>query len=79
LTLKWDGVTTKPAKMLRSSLFTFAVLAVIAFGVGLLINLFRENPLPLVYQSKAKRLKDSLSTVGAFRNPHAAISDFPTI
>jgi rhodanese-related sulfurtransferase len=39
------------------------VLVVISILVGLLINPFRTRPLPLVYQSKAERLKAVVETL----------------
>lgn len=42
--------------LLRFDIVGLCVLATISLCVGLLLNQFRDNPLPLVYQSKEDRL-----------------------
>jgi len=52
-------------KTLRSDLMIIWLVATTALCVGLLINQFRDTPLPLVYRNKAERLQDSVQRIAA--------------
>lgn len=52
-------------KTLRSHLILIWLVATTALCVGLLINQFRDAPLPLVYKSKAERLQDSVQRIAS--------------
>jgi rhodanese-related sulfurtransferase len=62
----------KPTKSARSILamigrdfIGFVILAALSLGIGLLINQFRRDPLPLVYESKAERLTTFVASIQA--------------
>ena len=48
---------------LRSDLMILWLLATTALCGGMLLNQFRESPLPLVYKSKAERMQDSVQRI----------------
>ena len=50
-------------KTLRSDVMLIWLVATTALCVGLLINQFRDTPLPLVYKDKAERLQDSVQRI----------------
>jgi len=50
-------------KSLRSDLMTLWLVATTALSAGLLVNQFRDIPLPLVYRDKAARLQDSVQRI----------------
>ena len=50
-------------KVLRSDWIGLLILTLFSLGAGLLINQFREKPLPLVYQTKAERLEESVQNI----------------
>lgn len=52
-------------KTLRSDLMIIWLVATTALCVGLLINQFRDAPLPLVYKNKAERLQESVQRIAA--------------
>jgi 3-mercaptopyruvate sulfurtransferase SseA len=52
-------------KTLRSDLMVLWLVATTAFCVGLVINQFRDTPLPLVYKNKAERLQDSVQRIAS--------------
>lgn len=52
-------------KTLRADLIFLWLLATTALCVGLLINQFRDAPLPLVYKSKSERLHDSVNRIAS--------------
>jgi len=52
-------------KTLRSDLVFIWLLATTALCVGLIINQFRDTPVPLVYKDKAERLQDSVTRIAA--------------
>jgi len=52
-------------KTLCSDLMVLWLVATTALCVGLLINQFRDTPLPLVYKDKAKRLQDSVQRIAS--------------
>lgn len=54
---------------LLPNLFTFWIIATTSICVGLLLNQFRDKPLPLVYQSKQERLERAVSRVAASETP----------
>lgn len=45
--------------------FGVFIIAALSLCLGLLINRFYYKPLPMVYQSKAQRLDDSVNKIGA--------------
>jgi len=49
---------------LLPNLFAFWIMATVSVCAGLLLNQFRDQPLPLVYQSKQERLKQAVGRVG---------------
>jgi len=56
---------------LRSDLMVLWLVATSALCVGLLINQFRDTPLPLIYKDKATRLQDSVQRI-ASKEPASA-------
>jgi len=50
-------------RTLRSDLMVIWIVATTALCVGLLVNQFRDTPLPLVYKDKAERLQDSVQRI----------------
>lgn len=52
-------------KTLRSDLMAIWLVATTALCVGLLINQFRDTPLPLIYKGKAERLQDSVQRIAS--------------
>ncbi|MCK9588487.1 MAG: rhodanese-like domain-containing protein [Terrimicrobiaceae bacterium] len=52
-----------PLKLLRKDVFSFAAIVIVALLVGLLINRFREKPLPIAYASKQERLDRAVAEI----------------
>jgi rhodanese-related sulfurtransferase len=52
-------------KTLRADLMVLWLVATTALCVGLLINQFRDTPLPLVYKDKAQRLQESVQRIAS--------------
>ena len=50
-------------KVLRSDWIGLLILTLFSLGAGLLINQLREKPLPLVYQTKAERMEESVQHI----------------
>ena len=60
---------------LLSDLRAFGMVATVSIGIGLLVNQFREQPLPLVYQSRQARLEEAVSrTVASSETPGQSAS-----
>ena len=58
----------------------FLLLATVSLCVGLLINQFRDKPLPLVYQTKEERLQQSVRKLVEARTTEAKpVVDLPEI
>lgn len=58
-------------KTLRSDLMFLWLVATTALCAGLLINQFRDAPLPLVYKDKVERLQDSVQRIATKEAPPA--------
>ncbi len=50
---------------LRSDLIYLWLCATTALCMGMVLNQFRDTPLPWIYQSKAERLQDSVNRISA--------------
>lgn len=48
---------------LRADMVVLCLLATTALSVGLLINQFRDTPLPLVHKNQAERLQDAVKRI----------------
>jgi rhodanese-related sulfurtransferase/Na+-transporting methylmalonyl-CoA/oxaloacetate decarboxylase gamma subunit len=66
-------------KSLGSDLLVLLLLAILASGIGLLINRFRSTPLPVRPQTPAERLQDSVSRMTIHRDPGIVIKAVATV
>jgi rhodanese-related sulfurtransferase len=66
-------------KSLGSDLLLLLLVAIIASGIGLLINRFRTTPLPLFYQTPAERLQDSVSRMRIHRDTSVVTQAMVTV
>jgi rhodanese-related sulfurtransferase len=69
-----------PLKFLRKDILFFAVIVLASLLAGLLMNHFREKPLPLAYASKQERLDRAVSEVArTSQRPASASPALPDI
>ena len=64
-------------QIITRDFMAFGLLAVLSVGIGLLINPFRSEPLPLAYQSKEARLDQAvqrIQTADAAKEPESTVS-----
>ena len=65
-----------PRPLLRDvvgrDLLTIWMVATVCLGAGLVLNQFRDMPLPLVYVSKQRRMQQAVSTLAPHSSPVAA-------
>jgi len=64
----------KDSSLRRDVVFLF-LLATISLCAGLLVNQFRDKPLPLVYQTKEERLEKSVQRLVESRAPAEEVSN----
>ena len=63
---------------LRRELVILVALAILAITAGFILNHFRKHPLPLVYESKAERLQQSVARLAAMHSTgELPVSDIP--
>ncbi len=60
---------------IQEDFIKFWVLATVALCLGLLINQFRDNSLPLTYQSKQQRLDESVAHLTVTASPQGTGAD----
>ncbi|MFZ4779145.1 MAG: rhodanese-like domain-containing protein [Terrimicrobiaceae bacterium] len=71
------GTVSMNLSQLRSDLVVLLLGATAALGFGILINQFRETPLPLFYQSQTERLQDSVQQIAHKESSIAPIAHLP--
>lgn len=70
-------ITSASIAILRKDLFPIWILATGALCAGLLINQFRDHPLPLLYSSKQQRMEAAVSRLAV--DPMIADFDLPQV
>ncbi len=63
-------------KLIKKDLLLFAALVLAALLVGLLINPFRDKPLPVFYATKGERLDRAVAEIST-ASPRSATSSLP--
>jgi len=86
MAIGWHGPAppeTSGNSIIKKNLLFFAVLVTASLAVGLLLNLFRQTPLPIAYSSKSARVDQAVQEISRHSLPPAspvpALSDGVTL
>jgi len=67
-------MTTRRLAFLKENLLFLWMTATTALCLGLLVNQFRDHPLPLIYQNKGARLQGAVERLASAPSPAAELS-----